>query len=516
MKKVLLSIAVAMFAAAGFAQNAVWKSSIASFDAAEAYEYENSPAAMDKDGNLYVTGVQTQDFKFAGNDVKVLALGAYIAKYDAAGKELFAFALQGSIAITAITTDADNNLYIAGKFADTAYVTDVEGENKEIKSAEPDSQSAAFIAKYDANGKLLSVKSYEAVHNLPDSGMEFWGSPASVCVEKLISEGTKVYAQFSYNASVAITEDLTLNAKYSEYFGMAYMDVLSSSIVSFNNDLNSSVKIAEFTSADGASAITKVSPNFIVDGENVYIATFASGDVAFITSDKTEVFNFAFNDIDYTNEKGLILAKVGSETKTVKFSGAMNDEYNLFYFVENMKVINGKLYMGGTFQASLPFDSKVSSVGKTDLFVASFDAAELTLDWTYANAYDEGDVNKYFESVYVIFGKENIQTISVVCDMNDPKLLGAKNYEVSLTGEGKEYVGDVATAVAYNDNYIALINCSDKTYINVYNADGFATGINEVVIESENNAVYDLTGRRIEQIVKPGIYIVNGVKKLVK
>ena len=116
MKKVLLSIAVAMFAAAGFAQNAVWKSSIASFDAAEAYNYENSPVAMDKDGNLYVTGVQTQDFKFAGNDVKVLALGAYIAKYDAAGKELFAFALQGSIAITAITTDADNNLYIAGKF----------------------------------------------------------------------------------------------------------------------------------------------------------------------------------------------------------------------------------------------------------------------------------------------------------------------------------------------------------------------------------------------------------------
>lgn len=508
-----------MFAAAGFAQNAVWESSIASFDATEAYEYENSPAAMDKDGNLYVTGSQTTSFKFAGNDVDVLALGAYIAKYDATGKELFAITLHGSITITAITTDADNNFYVAGKFADEAYITDVEGQEGEyetITNSEPKSQTASFIAKYDSNGNLLNVKSYEAVHNLPDSTMEFWGSPASVCVEKLISEGAKVYAQFSYNANVAVTEELTLKAKYTDYYGMAYMDVMSTSILSFSNDLSSSVKIAEITSADGASAVTKVAPNFVVDGENVYIATFASGDVAFIASENSEVFNFAFNGDDFTYEKGMILAKVGSETKTVKFSDAINAEYNMFYYVENMKVINGKLYMGGTFQSSLPFDNKVSAVGKTDLFVASFDAAELTLDWAYANAYDEGDTNKYYENCFVIFGKENIQAISVVCDMNDPKLLGANNYEVSLTGEGKEYAGSAATAVAYNDNYVALINCTDKTYVSVYEADFATTGIDEVVVEGENNAIYDLTGRRIEQVTKPGIYIVNGVKKLVK
>ena len=43
------------------------------------------------------------------------------------------------------------------------------------------------------------------------------------------------------------------------------------------------------------------------------------------------------------------------------------------------------------------------------------------------------------------------------------------------------------------------------------------TGISEVKGESENaKAIYDLTGRRVENITAPGIYIINGVKVLVK
>ena len=43
------------------------------------------------------------------------------------------------------------------------------------------------------------------------------------------------------------------------------------------------------------------------------------------------------------------------------------------------------------------------------------------------------------------------------------------------------------------------------------------TGINEVKGENGNvKTIYDLTGRRIEAITAPGIYIVNGKKVLVK
>ena len=47
---------------------------------------------------------------------------------------------------------------------------------------------------------------------------------------------------------------------------------------------------------------------------------------------------------------------------------------------------------------------------------------------------------------------------------------------------------------------------------------GSATGIEETIDENMNvpNGIYDLRGRRIERITKPGIYIINGKKQLVK
>ena len=42
------------------------------------------------------------------------------------------------------------------------------------------------------------------------------------------------------------------------------------------------------------------------------------------------------------------------------------------------------------------------------------------------------------------------------------------------------------------------------------------TGVENVVVENEVKAIHDLTGRRVENISAPGIYIVNGVKKLVR
>ena len=42
------------------------------------------------------------------------------------------------------------------------------------------------------------------------------------------------------------------------------------------------------------------------------------------------------------------------------------------------------------------------------------------------------------------------------------------------------------------------------------------TGVEEVVVENEVKAIYDLTGRRVSEITEAGIYIVNGKKVLVK
>ena len=100
MRKFLLLIAVALFSIGTYAQDALWSSSIQAVEATDAADYK-SPAAFDNEGNLYVTGTQTVGFDFAENEVESLGIGAYIAKYNVAGAELFAIALQGGVTVTA-------------------------------------------------------------------------------------------------------------------------------------------------------------------------------------------------------------------------------------------------------------------------------------------------------------------------------------------------------------------------------------------------------------------------------
>jgi hypothetical protein len=70
-------------------------------------------------------------------------------------------------------------------------------------------------------------------------------------------------------------------------------------------------------------------------------------------------------------------------------------------------------------------------------------------------------------------------------------------------------------------------NNANKAYLPMSTANGAAyyslrfegegtTGIEGVEVENEVKAIYDLTGRRVEEITAPGIYIVNGKKVLVK
>ena len=76
--------------------------------------------------------------------------------------------------------------------------------------------------------------------------------------------------------------------------------------------------------------------------------------------------------------------------------------------------------------------------------------------------------------------------------------------------------------------YEAWLNNANKAYLVVPAAEGTevasysfrfgegTTGIEKVEIRNEKSEIYDLTGRRVEEITAPGIYVVNGKKVLVK
>ena len=63
--------------------------------------------------------------------------------------------------------------------------------------------------------------------------------------------------------------------------------------------------------------------------------------------------------------------------------------------------------------------------------------------------------------------------------------------------------------------YLVLPAASETAAFYGLDWDG-TTGVENVVVENEVKTIYDLTGRRVEAITAPGIYIVNGVKRVVR
>ena len=106
-------------------------------------------------------------------------------------------------------------------------------------------------------------------------------------------------------------------------------------------------------------------------------------------------------------------------------------------------------------------------------------------------------------------------------DENNVAYLGKVVYNVSTdtTNDGTEETPAVT--------YEAWMNNANKAYLplpaNVEGAASYSfafgentTGVENVEVEDTVKTIYDLTGRRVEEITAPGIYIVNGKKVLVK
>ena len=103
-----------------------------------------------------------------------------------------------------------------------------------------------------------------------------------------------------------------------------------------------------------------------------------------------------------------------------------------------------------------------------------------------------------------------------------------ENTECYVLANRENVVGMYAAAIGTGENVdrTKFYNAGHKAYLAVKGADGVksysfrfgenTTAIENVEVENEVKAIYDLTGRRVEVITAPGIYIVNGKKVLVK
>lgn len=87
-------------------------------------------------------------------------------------------------------------------------------------------------------------------------------------------------------------------------------------------------------------------------------------------------------------------------------------------------------------------------------------------------------------------------------------------YPIAMEGEYKLNLADITVRYGYDP-----VEYAYKAFGSIegtYTFDKNTTAIEDVEAEAEGTVIYDLTGRRINEITKAGIYIVNGVKKVIK
>ena len=97
----------------------------------------------------------------------------------------------------------------------------------------------------------------------------------------------------------------------------------------------------------------------------------------------------------------------------------------------------------------------------------------------------------------------------------DAYVLGVIDGEVCLAPAALNQVGNTSFKNNANKAYLKVAPGAALSTSLRFDFDG-TTDIENVEVENQVKAIYDLTGRRIESITAPGIYIVNGKKVLVK
>lgn len=312
MKKILLSLMAACVclssAAADLTQ--LWNKSTENAFKAENKQW-NAPIAVDAVGNVIATGAFTEDFTLAGTSLEALGTSAYIVKYDKTGTAAWAIALTGAASISAIDTDADGNIYVAGTFADEVSFGTTSGDaivkNGLTIDGEPTTmQNASFVAKYDANGKLAAVESFlpEPFADLAATGAYFPSQEDIYFrINHLKVNGNNVYL------SAVFTNDFNkgtvkLSASYNDPWGIGFYTQLSAvCVLSLDKSLENCTSIVScfvpehlYLSEEEYKA---QSINFDANNESVFATITGSGALKIETAKDSNTLTANFDQYNY-------------------------------------------------------------------------------------------------------------------------------------------------------------------------------------------------------------------------
>ena len=179
-------------------------------------------------------------------------------------------------------------------------------------------------------------------------------------------------------------------------------------------------------------------------------------------------------------------------------------------------VTTGNYFIAVNGNIALPFDKGVLPTKKTKVENDNITDAKY-----YAYTIEESLDGKYY-----IMDANGLYLTAFMGDDKDKKGINshsAKDYtEWSISIEdGVAKIRKNEYILVFRDNTITAINeavvTATEIYPSLYTIPAPQTAIKGVDAEAQQDAeIYDLTGRRVSEIIKPGIYIVGGKKILVK
>lgn len=508
-----------------------------------------APTAVDNAGNTYATGAFTQPIVIGSTVLDPIANSAYLAKYDAEGNVAWAVGLRGAATITAITTDEQNNVYVAGTLADAVEVGSTDGKTQTIngKAGEVANQVSSFIAAYSAEGALKATKviwtetDATVAEAIPNGSYE--GSP-NIQINHLAVAGNKLYASALYTGDLTM-DDMKWEGSYLDLFGY-YMDYVSGGIFSVDKTtLSQTTSIANIVTTGlftmGTSAVKSIS--LTTGGNDIYMCFSASGNVTYNKADQTSE-DFVFPESEEAS--GYVVSSIKEGRINSKTFTTTITKSTAFGSVNDMKIEGENLYIAGCFQEALAFDNTLTAKDACDLYTVALNKNNFELQWAAQSNLNEGngDAQHFYENFTAMtVNNGEVSLYGYVIQNQDNKKTITKSlaYTCSNSTTTSNDVPLLVTGAATNGTTKALLsaNITDfSTTLAAYTVSG-GDGINGVkalstkrvgntfyFAEPNDITVYDLQGRMLKQAnhatsvsiddLNQGIYILSNGKSSLK
>ena len=465
MKKILLSL-VAVFAAMSVsADDAVWQKTFSPISSADDLAGVHTAVAVD--GSVYASSTTDQGFTFGTTTIERdnNAIYSCLVKYDKEGTEKWAVLVNGESTITAMTTDADGNVYVGGTFkAASLAFNNADGTSTVSVEGSADVTSG-FVAKVSAEGVVQTAKAFTP--KVDDEASEAYADyvyPMTVSPNKIVVDGDKVYVSALYRGDVPSLgwEGHYTGATYDTGMILAYYDISSYGVFSLpKSDLNGSTSIVTLGSTDLVVEDMNYGPKaftFVVNDGGVYVAFFGWGNLTLAksaTDKKDFTFAVSTDPSSDAHEYAFVLSTIANLNYTITFN---NDPYELGWdeiFNLYSDVIDGKAVIGGTFQGVFPLDKDVVT-NKNMSFVALANLASSTVTtWTNQEETEGDDVTSVARALIVTGEETHLSTEKAVYHFKTANLANA--------GDPEEF--GVLDADQKNDQYVGMVSTDEAMVV---------------------------------------------------